>query len=90
MESALTPTALKFLNSDKLGKQYQNTIFVGDVLTGNLYNFKLNAQRNGFILSGTPEGGVANSRGQSPQDGIVLGKGFGLITDIQVSPDGYL
>ena len=31
------PTALKFLNSDKLGKQYENTMFVGDVNTGNLY-----------------------------------------------------
>jgi aldose sugar dehydrogenase len=35
------PTALKFLNSDKLGKQYENTMFVGDVNTGNLFNFKL-------------------------------------------------
>jgi hypothetical protein len=65
-------------------------MFVGDVLTGNLYNFKLNAQRNGLILSGAPESGITNSQGQSAQGGIVLGKGFGLITDIQVSPDGYL
>ena len=27
------PTALKFLNSDKLGKQYENSMFVGDVNT---------------------------------------------------------
>jgi hypothetical protein len=39
------PTALQFLNSAKLGKQYENTIFVCDVYTGNLYNFKLNANR---------------------------------------------
>ena len=44
----VAPTALKFLNSDKLGKQYQNTMFVGDVLTGNLYNFKLNPERTGL------------------------------------------
>jgi len=84
------PSALKFLNSAKFGKQYENTIFSGDVNTGNLYNFKLNAQRNGLILSGAPESGITNSQGQSAQGGIVLGKGFGLITDIQVSPDGYL
>jgi len=42
------PTALKFLNSDKLGKQYQNTMFVGDVDTGNLYNFRLNEDRTGL------------------------------------------
>ncbi|HEY7571979.1 MAG TPA: PQQ-dependent sugar dehydrogenase [Nitrososphaeraceae archaeon] len=87
---SVAPTALKFLNSSKLGKQYQNTLFVGDVLTGNLYNFKLNGQRNGFILSGTNEDGAAKGLGQSHQDDIVLGKGFGLVTDIQVSPDGYL
>jgi len=86
----VAPTALKFLNSDRMGKQYQNTMVVGDVLTGNLYNFKLNAQRNGLILSGASESGITNSQGQSAQGGIVLGKGFGLITDIQVSPDGYL
>ena len=86
----VAPTALKFLNSSKLGKQYQNTLFVGDVLTGNLYNFKLNGQRNGFILSGTNEEGATKGPGPSQQDGIVSGKGFGLVTDIQVSPDGYL
>jgi glucose/arabinose dehydrogenase len=32
------PTALKFLNSDRLGTQYQNDIFVGDVHRGNLYH----------------------------------------------------
>src|ERR1041385_4286952 len=46
------PTALKFLNSDRLGKQYENTIFSGDVNTGNLYNFKLNSDRTSLALSG--------------------------------------
>ncbi|HEX5979148.1 MAG TPA: PQQ-dependent sugar dehydrogenase, partial [Nitrososphaeraceae archaeon] len=41
-------TALKFLNSDKLGSQYQNTIFIGDTNSGWLYNFKLNPQRTGL------------------------------------------
>jgi hypothetical protein len=45
------PTALKFLNSTKLGKQYQNDMFVGDFNNGNLYHFKLNNQRNGLILN---------------------------------------
>jgi hypothetical protein len=38
----VAPTALKFLNSTKLGKQYQNDMFVGDYNNGNLYHFKLN------------------------------------------------
>lgn len=49
----LGPTALNFLNSDKLGTQYQNTIFMGDVNTGNLYNFKLNQDRTGLALTGS-------------------------------------
>jgi glucose/arabinose dehydrogenase len=36
------PTAIKFLNSDKLGKQYENDIFVGDFHNGYLYHFDLN------------------------------------------------
>ena len=74
------PTALKFLNSDKLGKQYENSMFVGDIINGNLYNFKLNEQRTGLLV-----GKVATN----PQE-IAFGNGFGGITDIQVGPDGYL
>ncbi len=74
------PTALKFLNSEKLGQQYQNDMFVGDIINGNLYNFKLNEQRTGLLV-----GKVATN----PQE-IAFGNGFGGITDIQVGPDGYL
>ena len=83
------PTALKFLNSDKLGKQYQNTIFVGDVNTGNLYNFKLNPQRTGLLLDGPLADKVADNPDELSS--VIFGKGFGVITDIQVGPgDGYL
>ena len=36
----VAPTALTFLNSVKLGKQYQNDMFVGDYKNGDLYHFK--------------------------------------------------
>jgi aldose sugar dehydrogenase len=84
----VAPTALKFLKSDKLGIQYQNTIFVGDVDTGNLYNFKLNQQRTGLLLTGPLADKVANTPPELQN--VILGKGFGVITDIQVGPDGYL
>jgi glucose/arabinose dehydrogenase len=86
----VAPTAFTFLNSSKLGKQYENDMFVGDVLTGNLYNIKLNPQRNGLVLNGPLMGRVANSEAQMEQGGTVLGKGFGVITDLQMGPDGYL
>ena len=82
------PTALQFLNSAKLGKQYENTIFVGDVNTGNLYNFKLNADRTGLLL----EGPLADHMSDTPDEeqSVIFGEGFGVITDIKVGPDGYL
>ena len=83
------PTVLKFLNSDKLGKQYQNTIFVGDVDTGNLYNFKLNPQRTGLLLDGELADKVADNPDELSS--VIFGKGFGVITDIKISPDdGYM
>jgi glucose/arabinose dehydrogenase len=83
------PTALKFLNSDKLGKQYENTMFVGDVNTGNLYNFKLNEDRTGLLLSGPLVGKVANNLDYLKS--VIFGHGFGAITDIEVGPtDGLL
>jgi aldose sugar dehydrogenase len=83
------PTALKFLNSDKLGKQYENSMFVGDVNTGNLFNFKLDEERTGLDLSGPLADKVANTPGEMRDN--IFGSGFGVITDIQIGPDdGYL
>ena len=85
------PTALKFLNSDKLGKQYENTIFIGDVNTGRLYNFKLNENRTGLVLDGQLADKIATIPDDLKEGGAVLGQGFGTITDIQIGPDdGYL
>ena len=84
------PTALKFLNSDKLGKQYEDSMFVGDVNTGNLFNFKLDEERTGLDLAGPLSDKVANTP-EELQDNNIFGSGFGVITDIQVGPDdGYL
>ena len=82
------PTALKFLNSDKLGKQYQNDMFVGDINYGNIYHFKLDQNRTGLILDGPLADKVA-SKGEDEQ--TIFAHGFGGITDIEVGPDdGYL
>jgi hypothetical protein len=84
------PTSLKFLHSDRLGSQYQNDMFVGDVHNGRLYRFDLNQERNGLIL---PEA-LANKIIQTPAspglEDIIFGQGFAGITDVEVGPDGYL
>jgi glucose/arabinose dehydrogenase len=88
-KQTIGPTALKFLNSDKLGKQYENTVFIGDVNTGNLYNFKLDADRTGLLLNGALEDKIADTHDELQS--VIFGQGFGVITDIQVGAgDGYL
>ena len=83
-------TSLVFLDSDKLGTQYKNDIFVGDVHNGRIYHFKLNGERNDLVL---PEV-LADRYIQNPVNfgtgDIVFGEGFGGITDLTVGPDGYL
>jgi aldose sugar dehydrogenase len=84
------PTALKFLNSDKLGKQYENDLFVGDFNNGNIYHLKLNTERTKLIFDSGIEGRL--------NEKIIFAKGFsqtssspfGGVTDIKVGPDGYL
>jgi aldose sugar dehydrogenase len=46
------PSALKFLDSDKLGKLYKNDMFVGDFNDGNIYHFELNEKRTAISLEG--------------------------------------
>src|SRR5215203_1720845 len=85
----LGPTAVKFLNSDKLGAEYVNDVFVSDVVTGRIYHFDLNKDRTGLVLEGTLADKVAETRDTGIED-IVFAEGFGGITDLEVGPDGYL
>jgi len=88
-------TALKFLNSAKLGQEYQNNMFVGDINNGLLYRFILNQARDGILINDTSLGNIkslADYEVNDPKENqpVVFGQGFGGITDIQVGPDGYL
>jgi glucose/arabinose dehydrogenase len=87
--SPVGPTALVFLNSARLGVQYQNDLFVGDINNGNLYRFRINATRNGFdFISPGLADLVADSSAEFQE--VLLGTGFGGITDLKVGPDGFL
>ena len=85
----LGPTAVKFLNSDKLGAEYVNDMFVSDVVTGRIYHFDLNEDRTELVLEGPLADKVAETRDTGIED-IVFAEGFGGITDLEVGPDGYL
>jgi glucose/arabinose dehydrogenase len=82
-------TSLKFLNSSKYGKEYQNDIFVGSVdNNGDLYHFDLNSTRTGLELKGPLEDKVANNYDELK--GVIFGKNFGIISDLAIGPEGYL
>jgi len=85
---SLGPSAIKFLNSDRLGKQYENDIFVGDIDKGSLYHFDLNKDRTELVLDGPLADKLADTDDEN--EGIIFGQGFGAITDIEIGPDGYL
>jgi glucose/arabinose dehydrogenase len=85
------PTAIRFFDSDKMGELYEDDVFVGDILNGNIYHFELNKQRTELLTEG--KGPLSDKVVNSNEDTseIIFGKGFGGITDIEVDPqDGYL
>ena len=82
------PTALKFFNSDKFGKEYENDMFVADFNNGNIYHFDLNEKRTELILPSPLKDKVADKPAELKD--IIFAKGFGGITDLEVGPDGYL
>jgi glucose/arabinose dehydrogenase len=99
---SVTPTSVKFLNSDKYGEEYKNDLFIGDFNYGNLYHFELDEERKDLILEGALADKISNSIDDLKS--IIFGQGFGEktdlyikkhnyfggITDIEVGPDGYL
>jgi aldose sugar dehydrogenase len=85
----VAPTALKFLNSSKLGSEYTNDLFVGSWNIGTLYHFDLSKDRASLMLNGSLADKVANSLDEIDEK-TIFGQGFGLIVDIEVGPDGNL
>ena len=89
-------TDAKFLNSDKLGREYENNLFTADINNGYLYRLNLNDNRDGIIINNTTYVGdltlLSDNKVDSPKESepIIFGQGFGGITDLEVGPDGYL
>jgi glucose/arabinose dehydrogenase len=87
-DKPVAPTAIVFLNSEKLGEQYANDIFVGSAKKGTLFHFDLNPDRESLNLSGDLTDLLYSKKEDSSN--IVFGENFGVITDLKVGPDGYL
>jgi glucose/arabinose dehydrogenase len=87
-DETIAPTAVAFLDSNKLGTQYENDMFVGTV-KDRLLHFKLEEpNRTQLVLNGTLSDKVADT----PEDteDATFAEGLGIITDVEVGPDGYL
>jgi aldose sugar dehydrogenase len=83
----IAPTALLFLDSDKLGSNYKNDMFVGSADGGRIFHFDLNDKRDGLVLKGNLTDKIAYDKTEFGD--ILFAEGFVIITDIKQGPDGY-
>ena len=87
---SLGVTDIEFLSSAKLGLEYENNAFVGDIVNGNLYFFKLNDARTGLMFENPNIQRDLIASDDEELNDITLGTGFEGITDIETGPDGFL
>ena len=65
-----------------------NDLFIGSVEDGRIFHFKLNDNRTELVLPNSLKSKIVS---ENREDQIMFGKGFGIVTDLQVGPhDGYL
>jgi glucose/arabinose dehydrogenase len=79
-------TSIQFLVDSILGPAYDDDVLVGDNNTRALYLLTLNDNRDGFDLEGALSDGIADSTNE--RNALRIGTDFGVVTDIQVGPDG--
>jgi glucose/arabinose dehydrogenase len=87
-------TDIEFFSSDKLGDEYENNIFVGDINNGKMYFFELNENRTGLHIGVGQDHFTALSDlvadNADEVSKVTFGEGFDRITDIETGPDGLL
>jgi aldose sugar dehydrogenase len=80
-------TAIEFL-SDSFLDDYDDAVIVGNNNLGTMHVLRLNAARDGFVLSGGLTDLVADD--EAERNALQFGSGFGPTTDLEVGPDGAL
>ena len=87
-ENSVAPTGLEFAKFQEI-RNYDDSIFVGDCNNENIYKFELNQNRDGFEFSSSfLQDNVINKN--ESMDELIIGTGFGCVTDIERGPDGFL
>ena len=93
-------TAIRFIDSEQLGENYQYDLFAADINNGNVYHFDLtnnrsntvnneaDTTRNSLLLDGQLSDKIANTTEERYE--ALFATGFAGVTDLEVGPDGYL
>ena len=87
----VAPTAITFINSKIFGEEYENDLLVGSVKQGRIFHFDLNETRTGLDLHSTEQLVDKMANVDEELEPVILGKNFGIITDIEINPyDGKI
>jgi aldose sugar dehydrogenase len=81
-------TSIEFLNSDKLGKEYENDMFVATHNDGLVYHFDLDKERKNLLLEEKLEDKVADNNKELKNS--IFARDLSAITDLETGPDGFL
>jgi len=84
----IAPTSVLFIHTDNLGPKYKDNLFVGSVKNGTIFNFQLSENRTHLVLTGPLADKTADNNQET--GGVTFGRNFGIITDLQIGPDGNL
>ncbi len=93
---AVAPSPIGFVKGRGLGPQFEGDLLVGasrtTLLNGFLFRFKLNADRQHFALSdprlADRVADNVDKFDQTESESLLIGKDFGITTDIQTGPNG--
>lgn len=93
---AVAPSPIGFINGSSLGPQFEGDMLVGasrtTLLNGFLFRFKLTPDRQHFAFTDSRLGDrVADNTDkfdQTESESLVIGKDFGITTDIVTGPNG--
>ena len=95
---ALAPSPIGFVRGRALGPQFEGDLFVGasrtTLLNGFLFRFKLTPDRQHFSFTdprlADRVADNVDKFDQTESESLIVGKDFGITTDIQTGPNGNL
>ena len=95
---AVPPAGIGFMSSDALGPQFRGDLFVGAATTntvgGHLFRFNLTGNRMKIAVDDPRlEDRVADNvtkHDLTESESLLIGRDFGIVTDIQTGPNGNL